>query len=430
MATVDKNFRVKNGLVVEGTTATVNGNTIITTGSSTTNLPEGTNLYFTDERAQDAFGAMLGGGTQTNITVTYDDATGTVSFVSENGVGDSTTDDLSEGSSNLYFTDERAQDAIGAMLGGTQTNITVTYDDATATLSFVAENGVADSTTDDLTEGSTNLYFTDGRALTATASAYDATGSAATAESNANANTDSLIGDGTVDGTAGNTVTDRIGTAVSNLVGGAPALLDTLNELAAAIADDEAFSTTITTSIAEKVAKAGDTMTGDLTLAGAPTADLHASTKKYVDDSINALDTDAIEEGSTNLYFTDVRAVDALEAVVPNFTAIEINTVSKQVAATINLADTAQTAVYTFAKASYRSAKFIVKSAYGTHTEVSEILVTLDTSDNVAITEYAIVSTNGSLCTITAGINGSNVELLATAGTADTDVTVFGTLIA
>ena len=430
MATVDKNFRVKNGLVVEGTTATVNGDTIITTGSSTTNLPEGTNLYFTDERAQDAFGAMLGGGTQTNITVTYDDATGTVSFVSENGVGDSTTDDLSEGSSNLYFTDERAQDAIGAMLGGTQTNITVTYDDATATLSFVAENGVADSTTDDLTEGSTNLYFTDGRALTATASAYDATGSAATAESNANANTDSLIGDGTVDGTAGNTVTDRIGTAVSNLVGGAPALLDTLNELAAAIADDEAFSTTITTSIAEKVAKAGDTMTGDLTLAGAPTADLHASTKKYVDDSINALDTDAIEEGSTNLYFTDVRAVDALEAVVPNFTAIEINTVSKQVAATINLADTAQTAVYTFAKASYRSAKFIVKSAYGTHTEVSEILVTLDTSDNVAITEYAIVSTNGSLCTITAGINGSNVELLATAGTADTDVTVFGTLIA
>ena len=373
MATVDKNFRVKNGLVVEGTTGTINGNDIITTGSSTTNLPEGTSLYFTDERVQDAFGAML---------------------------------------------------------GGTQTNITVAYDDASGTLSFVAENGVADSTTDDLTEGSTNLYFTDARALSATSSAYDAAGSAATAESNANANTDSLIGDGTVDGTAGNTVTDRISTAVSNLVDGAPALLDTLNELAAAIADDEAFSTTITTSIAEKVAKAGDTMTGDLTLAGAPTSDLHASTKKYVDDSINALDTDAIEEGSTNLYFTDVRAVDALEAVVPNFTAVEINTVSKQVAATINLSDTSQTAVYTFAKASYRSAKFIVKSAYSTHTEVSEILVTLDTSDNVAITEYAIVSTNGNLCTITAGINGSNVELLATAGTANTDVTVFGTLIA
>lgn len=36
------------------------------------------------------------------------------------------------------------------------------------------------------------------------------------------------------------------------------------------------------------VAKAGSTMTGALTLHGAPTADLHASTKKYVDDAIFA----------------------------------------------------------------------------------------------------------------------------------------------
>lgn len=34
---------------------------------------------------------------------------------------------------------------------------------------------------------------------------------------------------------------------------------------------------------------AGGTMTGDLTLAGAPDADLKASTKKYVDDSVAAL---------------------------------------------------------------------------------------------------------------------------------------------
>lgn len=32
--------------------------------------------------------------------------------------------------------------------------------------------------------------------------------------------------------------------------------------------------------------KAGGTMTGALTLSGAPSADLHAATKKYVDDSI------------------------------------------------------------------------------------------------------------------------------------------------
>lgn len=38
-------------------------------------------------------------------------------------------------------------------------------------------------------------------------------------------------------------------------------------------------------SIANAVAKSGDTMSGPLTLPGAPTADLHAATKAYVDNS-------------------------------------------------------------------------------------------------------------------------------------------------
>ena len=123
--------------------------------------------------------------------------------------------------------------------------------------------------------------YTDGRE-TAITSAYQSY--ADTAESDANTYTDNLIGDGTVDGTAGNTVTDRIASAVSAVIDGAPELLDTLNELAAAIGDDEDFITTVTNSIAEKVAKSGDTMTGFLTLSGDPTAALHAVTKQYVDN--------------------------------------------------------------------------------------------------------------------------------------------------
>lgn len=46
---------------------------------------------------------------------------------------------------------------------------------------------------------------------------------------------------------------------------------------------------TLNTAISGKVAKAGDTMTGALTLSGAPTSDLHAATKKYVDDADAAL---------------------------------------------------------------------------------------------------------------------------------------------
>ena len=57
-------------------------------------------------------------------------------------------------------------------------------------------------------------------------------------------------------------------TAVSNLVSSAPATLDTLNELAAALGDDPNFATTVSTSIGTKVSKTGDTMTGDLTMSG------------------------------------------------------------------------------------------------------------------------------------------------------------------
>jgi len=55
-------------------------------------------------------------------------------------------------------------------------------------------------------------------------------------------------------------------TAVSNLVDSAPATLDTLNELAAALGDDPNFATTVTNSISAKVSKSGDTMTGALTV--------------------------------------------------------------------------------------------------------------------------------------------------------------------
>ena len=52
--------------------------------------------------------------------------------------------------------------------------------------------------------------------------------------------------------------TAYVTTAISNLVGGAGAALDTLQELAAALGNDASFSTTITTSIGTKLAKASN----------------------------------------------------------------------------------------------------------------------------------------------------------------------------
>jgi len=52
-------------------------------GSSTTDLSEGTNLYFTNERVDDRVDSLLVGGT--NITLTYDDVSGTLTIDAAGG---------------------------------------------------------------------------------------------------------------------------------------------------------------------------------------------------------------------------------------------------------------------------------------------------------------------------------------------------------
>ena len=79
-----------------------------------------------------------------------------------------------------------------------------------------------------------------------------------------------------------------VGTAISNLVAGAPTTLDTLDEIAAAIADTGNFSDTV-------VLKSGSTMTGALAMGtnkitglGTPTASTDAATKGYIDTTVLA----------------------------------------------------------------------------------------------------------------------------------------------
>ena len=90
------------------------------------------------------------------------------------------------------------------------------------------------------------------------------------------------ISAGTISGTLASTVTATtqaatddstkvattayVTTAIDNIVGAAPGSLNTLQELADALGDDDEFSTTVTNSIATKLAKAGGTMTGNLTI--------------------------------------------------------------------------------------------------------------------------------------------------------------------
>lgn len=76
--------------------------------------------------------------------------------------------------------------------------------------------------------------------------------------------------------------------AVAALVASAPATLDTLNELAAALGDDPNFATTVTNALAARLQLAGGTMTGALTLSGDPGTALGAATKQYVDAQVQA----------------------------------------------------------------------------------------------------------------------------------------------
>ena len=73
-----------------------------------------------------------------------------------------------------------------------------------------------------------------------------------------------------------------VGTAVSNLVDTAPEALNTLNELAAALGDDENFATTTATNLGLKAPIASPTFTGTVTVP-APSNNTDASTKAYVD---------------------------------------------------------------------------------------------------------------------------------------------------
>jgi len=77
---------------------------------------------------------------------------------------------------------------------------------------------------------------------------------------------------------------------ISTLIGDAGTGLDTLGELADALNDDDAFSTTVTNSIATKLPKAGGTMTGAIAMstnkitgAGDPTSAQDVATKAYTD---------------------------------------------------------------------------------------------------------------------------------------------------
>ncbi|MEC8551864.1 MAG: hypothetical protein VXY93_15315, partial [Pseudomonadota bacterium] len=187
------------------------------------------------------------------------------------------TDALAEGSTNLYFTNERVDDRVNDLIVG-GTGITATYDDAGNMLTLSATQ--ADINTDNITEGSTNLFTTAARSRT-----HFTYGTGI-----------ELSGSGQLSVTQSDINTDNVTEGSTNLFITAARTrghLSAAGDLSYNSSTGEFSVTTFKTADARGAVSAS----GDLSY--------NSSTGVF---SYTQSDTDGVNEGSTNLYYTNARA--------------------------------------------------------------------------------------------------------------------------
>ena len=186
------------------------------------------------------------------------------------------TDDLSEGSTNLYVTNERIQDIVGGMVSGnTETGITVSYEDSDGTLDFAVGNA---TTATALETGRTIALSGD---VTATGVSFD--GSANITLSTTIAANSVALG------------TDTTGNYVAAIAG-------TSNEIEVSGSGSE--TATVTIGLPDDVIIGNDlTVTGDLTVNG-DTVTLNTATLDVEDATIR------VAKGATSLANTNGAGIE------------------------------------------------------------------------------------------------------------------------
>ena len=254
-------------------------------------------------------------------------------YVDAQVAGKDNTDEITEGSSNLYYTDERVDDRVNALIIG-GTNVTATYDDANNTLTISANEGASGynlsaNDTDDLSEGSSNLYFTNARADARITAALidedDMSSDSATrlpSQQSVKAYVDSQVtaqdldfaadsggslsidldsealtftgGTGIDTSGSGNAVTFAIDSTVTTLTGSQTLTNKTLT------------SPVLNTGVSGSAIKDEDNMASD--------SATHLATQQSIKAYVDGQTTDETAEGSSNLYHTTERVQDVTGA--------------------------------------------------------------------------------------------------------------------
>ena len=271
--TVDAGGVVVSGnFTVNGTTTTVNSNTVAVADNIIT-----LNSDWTGSPTQNA-GIEVNRGSSANTQIRWNEGSGIWTFTNDGStylpIATSTTD-LAEGS-NLYFTTGRARTSLSAT-----TATGVSYNSSTGIISLgsipnsalsnnaitingtsVALGGTRTLGSDDITEGSTNLYFTNARAR----SAHSVTGTGLSYSSSTG-----VISSNATSANTASTVVAR--DASGNFTAGT---------ITAALSGNASTATTLATA---------------RTINGVS-----------FDGSSNiTFGTDGVSEGSTNKYYTDAR---------------------------------------------------------------------------------------------------------------------------